>query len=134
MSIDQLTSRIVSYFQNLPSQGFYRLRKALNQKDARGVYVFESSVDDTKRLESAVREENSLAPIIEKLRFYEASSDRALQIGEHIADPMFADAINTHSVSETVILCAWIYNGDDAATHVREADDFGVTWAAVTFK
>ena len=133
-ALNDACKRILSYFGKLPSQGFLRLKGARNRNNVRGVYVFECSLNETMELEQKVSQEHSLTPIIEHLRFYECGSSRSIQIEEQVNEPAFVDAVNTHNVNETIIVCAWIYNGIDANESARESEDFGVVWAAVTFQ
>ena len=134
MSVDTLSlfsKEILMLFQKLPLNGFDLLRQKLNPLKERGVYAIEISSTDAEELLNYVSKHKNIGPLVEVIHFYRLPDEWISKFDEMVRDESFFDAVHTHSIQDTFVICSWIYAGENAAKQLRKEEDIGITWCAI---
>lgn len=130
-NLAHLSSSLLHVFQSLPKRGFDAIRVKCNPDARRGVYAFEVSSEEVEQLLDYVHHQRNISPLVEAMTFYPIDNDWVVRFDEQVKDERFVDALHTHVMSDTVLLCARVYAGANATKVLREEEDVGVTWCAV---
>jgi hypothetical protein len=117
----------------MPTTGIAKIKSLRNPSNLRGVYVVEISSHEAQKIVDVVKEKKNASVIVDCIRFYDFTHARALTILDKIDDDHFGNALHTHNLKDQLLLCTWIYNGNNATETIRQKEDFGVCWAVVSY-
>jgi hypothetical protein len=131
-SLQARAKRLLEYISRLQERGIHAIIESVNANRERGVYCIEVSSLECDALESNIKKDSNVGALVDCIRFHSIPSTRFKTVSETVCDMTFDDATHTSNPAETLVFVAWVYAGSNAKENPRDADDFGVQWAALT--